>query len=64
MRVLFSRTGNGAYLAEEEQMIFCIDNLYYDKDGNEIPFEKNFADDCDDDYEYERDAWSQEWPLA
>ena len=61
MRVLFSRTGNGAYLADEEQMIFCIDNLYYDKDGNEIPFEKNFADDCDDDYEYERDAWSQEW---
>lgn len=63
MKILFSKAGRVAYLADEEKMIFCIDDAYYDKNGNEVPFKKRFIDDCDDEYEYEKDAWTEDWIL-
>lgn len=64
MKILFSKSGRSAYLADKEKMIFSIDNVYYDKNGNEVPFENRF-DDSDDEYEYEyeKDAWSEDWIL-
>lgn len=63
MKILFSKAGRVAYLADKEKMIFCIDDAYYDKNGNEVPLKKRFIDDCDDEYEYEKDAWAEDWIL-
>lgn len=37
MKVLFIKEGKNIYCADKEKKIFCIDNVYYDKNGNEVP---------------------------
>ena len=59
MKVLFSKQGKSCYVVDKERVIFCIDNSYFDINGNEVPdeekFHKNHNEDDDD------DRWYQYW---
>ena len=42
MKILFSKQGKSCYIVDKERMIFCIDNAYFDVNGNEVPDENAF----------------------
>jgi len=56
MKILFSKQGKSCYVVDKERIIFCIDNAYFDINGNAVPdeasFHKNHDDDDDDWYQY------------
>lgn len=59
MKVLFSKQGKSCFVADKERIIFCIDNAYYDINGDEVPDEEAFhkKKNIDDD----DDCWYQYW---
>ena len=57
MKILFSKQGKSCYVADKERIIFCIDNSYFDINGNEVPDEDAFHKNHDD----EDDGWYQYW---
>ena len=57
MKVLFKKQGESIWLADEDELIFCIDNIFYDKEGNKIPPKQSFYHiDCE-----EKDVWDSYW---
>lgn len=56
MKILFSRQGKSCYIVDKERIIFCIDNAYFDINGNQVPDEEAFHKRHDDD-----DEWYQYW---
>ena len=56
MKILFSKNGSHAYLADKERLIFGIDNYFFDASGNEVPFELGFHESRDED-----EGWYQYW---
>ena len=42
MKILFSKQGKSCYVVDKERVIFCIDNAYFDINGNEVPDEEAF----------------------
>ena len=67
MKILFSKQGKSCYVVDKERIIFCIDNAYFDINGNEVPdeasFHKNHDDDDDDWYQYWMDDEGLPEPL-
>lgn len=59
MKILFSKQGKSCYVIDKERIVFCIDNAYYDIQGNEIHDEESFHKkrNVDDD----DDSWYQYW---
>ena len=57
MRILFSRQGKSCYVVDKKRLIFCIDNVYFDIEGNEVPDDDSFHEkqSIDD------DCWYQYW---
>ncbi len=61
MKILFSKKGSNAFLAEKERRIFLIGDSYYDASGNETPYEPGFFKGgafFDDD---EKEEWYEYW---
>ena len=56
MKVLFTKEGKRVHCADEEKQIFCIDNVFYDKNGKITAPVKSFYADFEDD-----DQWYREW---
>ena len=56
MKILFSKQGKSCYVADKERIIFCIDNVYFDINGNEAPDEESFHKK-----HYNEDDWYQYW---
>lgn len=56
MKILFSREGKSCYVADKERIIFCIDNAYFDVNGNEVPDEASFHKDSNGDSD-----WYHDW---
>lgn len=67
MEILFSKQGKSCYVVDKERIIFCIDNSYFDINGNEVPdedaFHKNHEDDDDGWYRYWMDDEGLPEPL-
>ena len=67
MKILFNKQGVSIRSADAERRIFCIDNHYYNEQGNEIPVEESFLiHDYEDEegwYEYWMDDEGLEEPL-
>lgn len=57
MKVLFSKQGKSCFVVDKERIIFCIDNAYFDFNGNEVPDEESFHKKHDDD----EDDWYEYW---
>ncbi|MBE6903667.1 MAG: WG repeat-containing protein [Ruminococcaceae bacterium] len=55
MKILFSKQGKSCYVADKERVIFCIDNAYFDINGNEVPDEEAFHKNKDN------DGWYRYW---
>lgn len=55
MKVLFKKEGKSLYCADREKEIFCIDDTFYDKNGNAVPSVESFYSDDDD------DDWYRGW---
>ena len=56
MKVLFSKQAKSCYMIDKERLIFCIDDAYFDINGNEVPDEESFHKNRDDD-----EDWNQYW---
>ena len=67
MKTLFSKQGKSCYVVDKERIIFCIDNAYFDINGNELQdeasFHKSHDDDDDDWYKYWMDDEGLPEPL-
>lgn len=64
MKILFSKQGKSCYIVDKERMIFCIDNAYFDINGNAVPDEFSFHKNHDDDwYQYWMDDEGLPEPL-
>lgn len=59
MKVLFSKKGIQAYLADKERLIFGIDNSFFDASGNEVAFDPGSRNGHNEDKEDE--GWYQDW---
>ncbi|MCI8388808.1 MAG: WG repeat-containing protein [Clostridiales bacterium] len=57
MKILFSKQGKSCYLVDKERIIFCIDNAYFDINGNEVPDEDSFQKK----HKFDDDGWYQYW---
>ena len=56
MKILLKTKGKHVYCADKENAIFCIDDVFYSRDGNVVPpIESFYSDDADG------DTWYQEW---
>ena len=58
MKILFSKQGKSCYVADKERLIFCIDNAYFDINGNEVSDEESFHIMQ---IENDEDGWYQYW---
>lgn len=56
MKVLFSKQAKSCYMIDKERLIFCIDDAYFDINGNEVPDEESFHKNRDED-----EGWYQCW---
>jgi hypothetical protein len=56
LKILFSKQGKSCYVADKERLIFCIDKVYFDINGNEVPDEEAFHK-----HRAEDDGWYQYW---
>ncbi|MBQ3014113.1 MAG: WG repeat-containing protein [Clostridia bacterium] len=56
MKIIFSKPGKWIHLVDEERLVFCIDNVFYDISGIEIPVDKSSYNNT-----YEEDEWDQYW---
>lgn len=66
MKILFSKQGESCYVADKEKIIFCIDNAYFDINGNEVPDQEAFhkkRNKNDDWYRYWMDYEGLPEPL-
>ena len=59
MKVLFSKKGSQAYLADKERLIFGIDNSFFDASGNEVAFDPGSRNGHNEDDKDE--GWYQDW---
>lgn len=56
MKILFKKKGEKVYCADKKENIFCINGVFYDRNGTIVPpIELFYADDEDD------DEWYREW---
>ena len=56
MKILFSKQGKSCRVVDKDRIIFCIDNTYFDVNGNEVPDEESFHKK-----RIEDDDWYQYW---
>lgn len=59
MKILFSKQGKSCYMVDKEKIIFCIDKVYFDINGNEVPDEDSFHKRTNQDEDDE--GWYQYW---
>lgn len=57
MNILLEIEGKNVYCADKENVIFCIDDVFYNRAGNVVPPVESFYSDDEDD----EDTWYQEW---